>query len=31
MLASYLRAAIRQARYDIVEDDGSLYGGIPAI
>ncbi len=31
MLASYIRAAMRQARYEIVEDDGALYGEIPAI
>ena len=31
MLTSYIRAAMRQARYEIVDDDGSLYGEIPAI
>ena len=31
MLASYIRAAMRQARYEIIEDDGSFYGEIPAI
>ncbi len=31
MLTSYLRAAMRRARYEIVEDDGSFYGEIPAI
>jgi predicted RNase H-like HicB family nuclease len=31
MLTSYIRAAIRQARYEIVEDDGSFYGDIPAV
>lgn len=31
MLTSYIRAAMRQARYEIVEDDGSFYGEIPAI
>jgi predicted RNase H-like HicB family nuclease len=31
MLTSYIRAALRQARYEIVEDDGSFYGEIPAI
>jgi predicted RNase H-like HicB family nuclease len=31
MLTSYLRAAMHQARYEIVEDDGSFYGEIPAI
>jgi len=31
MLTSYIRAAMRQARYEIVEDDGSFYGEIPAL
>jgi hypothetical protein len=31
MLTSYIRAAMRQARYEIVEDDGSFYGEIPLI
>jgi predicted RNase H-like HicB family nuclease len=31
MLTAYIRAALRQARYEIVEDDGSFYGAIPAI
>ena len=31
MLTSYIRAAMRQARYEINEDDGSFYGEIPAI
>ena len=31
MLTSYIRAAMRQARYEIVEDDGSFYGEIPSI
>ena len=31
MLTSYIRAAMHQARYEIVEDDGSFYGEIPAI
>jgi predicted RNase H-like HicB family nuclease len=31
MLTSYIRAAMRQARYEIVEDDGSFYGEIPAV
>jgi predicted RNase H-like HicB family nuclease len=30
MLTSYIRAAMRQARYEIVEDDGSFFGSIPA-
>jgi predicted RNase H-like HicB family nuclease len=31
VLTSYIRAAMRQARYEIVEDDGAFYGDIPAI
>jgi predicted RNase H-like HicB family nuclease len=31
MLTSYIRAAMRQARYEIVEEDGTFYGEIPAI
>jgi predicted RNase H-like HicB family nuclease len=31
MLTAYIRAAMRQARYEIVEDDDSFYGEIPAI
>lgn len=31
MLTAYIRAAMRQARYEIVEDDGSFYGYIPPI
>jgi len=31
MLTSYIRAAMRQARYEIIEDDGFFYGEIPAI
>lgn len=31
MLTSYIRAAMRQARYEIVADDGSFYGEIPAL
>jgi predicted RNase H-like HicB family nuclease len=31
MVTAYIRAAMRQARYEIVEDDGSFYGHIPAI
>jgi predicted RNase H-like HicB family nuclease len=30
MLTDYLRAAMRQARYEILPDDGSYYGEIPA-
>ncbi len=29
MLTSYLRAAMKKARYEILEDDGSYYGEIP--
>ncbi len=29
MLTQYLRAALRRARYEILEDDGSYYGEIP--
>lgn len=31
MLTAYIRAAMRGARYEIVEDDGSFYGHIPGI
>jgi len=31
VLTSYIRAAMREARYEIVEDDGSFFGEIPAI
>jgi predicted RNase H-like HicB family nuclease len=31
MLTAYIRAALRQARYEAIEDDGSFYGHIPAI
>jgi predicted RNase H-like HicB family nuclease len=31
MLTAYIRAAMRQARYEIIEDDGSFCGAIPAI
>jgi predicted RNase H-like HicB family nuclease len=31
MLTAYIRAAMRQAAYEIVEDDGSFYAHIPAI
>jgi len=30
MLLEYLHAALRQARYEILPDDGSYYGEIPA-
>ena len=29
MLTEYIRAAMRLARYEILEDDGSFYGEIP--
>ena len=29
MLTEYIRAAMRRARYEILEDDGSFYGEIP--
>jgi predicted RNase H-like HicB family nuclease len=31
MLTAYIRAAMCQARCEIVEDDGSFYGHIPSI
>lgn len=31
MLTSYIQAAMLQARYEIVEDDGTFCGDIPAI
>lgn len=31
MLTSYIRAAMCCAQYEIVEDDGTYYGEIPAI
>jgi len=31
MLTAYIRAAMHQARYEILEDDESFYGSIPAI
>ena len=31
MLTAYIRAAMRQARYEIIEDDGSFHGAIPPI
>jgi predicted RNase H-like HicB family nuclease len=30
MLTEYVRAAMRRAHYEILEDDGSFYGKIPA-
>ena len=29
MLTNYIRAAMRQARYEILSDDGTFYGKIP--
>lgn len=29
MLTNYLRAAMRQAKYEILPDDGTFYGEIP--
>ena len=29
MLTSYIRAAMRQAKYEILRDDGRYYGEIP--
>lgn len=29
MLTEYIRAAMRHARYEILEDDGTFYGEIP--
>lgn len=29
MLTSYLRAALRQAKYEILADDSTFYGSIP--
>ena len=31
MLTAYIRAAMRKARYEILEDDGSFFGSIPRI
>jgi predicted RNase H-like HicB family nuclease len=31
MLTAYIRAALRHARYEIVEDEGSFFGDIPEI
>lgn len=30
MLTRYIQAALNQARYEIIEEDGSYYGHIPA-
>ena len=29
MLTDYIRAAMRKAKYEILEDDGTFYGEIP--
>ena len=29
MLIKYIQAALRQAKYEILDDDGSFYGEIP--
>lgn len=29
MLTSYIRAAMRRAKYEILQDDGTFYGEIP--
>ena len=31
MLSEYLRAAMRSATFEVIEDDGSFYGRIPAL
>lgn len=31
MLMNYIEAAMRQARYEILSDDGSFYGEIPGM
>jgi predicted RNase H-like HicB family nuclease len=31
MLRGYMQAAMRRARYEILPDDGSYYGEIPAL
>ena len=31
MLSEYLRAAKRRATFEVIEDDGSFYGRIPAL
>ena len=30
MLLAYIQAALRQAKYEILPDDGSYYGEVPA-
>lgn len=31
MLTQYIQAAMRQAKYEILPDDGTFYGEIPAL
>ena len=31
MLSEYLRAAMRRATFEVIEDDGSFYGRIPVL
>ncbi len=31
MLSQYIQAAMRQAKYEILSDDGSFYGEIPGL
>jgi predicted RNase H-like HicB family nuclease len=31
VLAKYIQAAMRRAKYEILEDDGSFYGSIPEL
>ena len=31
MLTKYIQAAMRRAKYEILEDDGSFYGEIPEL
>ena len=31
MLSEYLRAVMRRAAFEVIEDDGSFYGRIPAL
>lgn len=31
MLTEYIRAAMKQAKYEILEDDGTYYGEVPSL
>ena len=31
MISEYLRAALRRATFEVIEDDGSFYGRIPSL